>query len=85
MDTADNIKTNQKAYKKVKNRIINGVSLYLIATVILYFIGPFEWKTRRLVAFCIYNFAYISSLYFGFQLGSRLNSRVRIPWKQNAR
>lgn len=68
---------------KIQNRIMNLVVIYLLSSLLLYFIGPFQWVTKRLLLFCVYNILYIFSFYFGFRAGTFSKSAIRIQWTEN--
>ena len=52
-----------------KTNLMKAFLIYLFATVILYFYGPIEWKTRNLVLTFGLVFIYIIFLYGGYNYG----------------
>lgn len=58
-------------------RIINYIELYLLSTIVLYIIGPIEWKTDNTILTFFLVFVYQWALYAGYLRAERNNRIIR--------
>lgn len=74
---------NINQYRKLRKTPIIVIEVYLIISILLYFIGPFEWKTYSPLFFCFLLFLYNFSLCLGYNIGIKSVSHNKRQWNNN--